>query len=68
LRNEVRNLSDPSGAPLVKNRTTGAGRRAAEQRDERVALHSITSSARNSSVGEIVIWSALALLRLLGRV
>src|SRR5262249_21828154 len=34
LRNEVRKLSDPSGVPLITNRTIGAGRRAAEQRDE----------------------------------
>jgi len=31
--------------------------RAAEQRDERAAVRSITSSARNSSAGEIVISS-----------
>src|SRR5262249_44457402 len=37
--------------------------RAAEQRDERAALHSITSSARASSVGGTSRPSALAVLR-----
>src|SRR5499427_6744212 len=40
-------------------------RRAAEQRDERAPLHSITSSARASSMGGIVRPSALAVLRLI---
>src|SRR6516165_2927308 len=39
-------------------------RRAAEERDERAALHSITSSARASSVGGTSKPSALAVLRL----
>src|SRR6516225_178948 len=39
-------------------------RRAAEQRDERATLHSITSSARASSVGGTSRPSALAVLRL----
>src|SRR5262249_25495177 len=39
-------------------------RRAAEQRDERAAPHSITSSARASSVGGTVRPSAFAVLRL----
>jgi hypothetical protein len=40
-------------------------RRAAEQRDELAAVHSITSSARASSVGGISRPSALAALRLM---
>ena len=40
-------------------------RRAAEQRDELASLHSITSSARESSVGGTVRPSALAVLRLM---
>src|SRR5215831_7736893 len=40
-------------------------RRAAEQRDELAPLHSITSSARASSVGGISRLSALAVLRLM---
>src|SRR5262245_46898498 len=39
--------------------------RAAEQRDERAALHSITSSARASSVGGTSIPSALAVFILM---
>src|SRR5215831_475122 len=39
----------------------------AEQRDERAALHSITSSARASSVGGISRPSALAVVRLMIR-
>ena len=40
-------------------------RRAAEQRDELAPFHSITSSARASSVGGTVRPSALAVLRLI---
>src|SRR5262249_38544852 len=40
-------------------------RRAAEQRDDRAAVHSITSSARASSVGGTSRPSALAVLRLI---
>jgi hypothetical protein len=40
-------------------------RRAAEQRDDLAAFHSITSSARASSVGGISRPSALAVLRLI---
>src|SRR5262245_53953639 len=39
-------------------------RRAAEQSDELASRHSITSSARNRRVGEIVMPSALAVFRL----
>src|SRR5262249_22453097 len=41
------------------------GRRAAEQRDELAASHSITSSARNRNDSGIVRPSALAVLRLI---
>src|SRR5262249_32581965 len=41
------------------------GCRAAEQRDERAAIHSITSSARAMSVGGTVMPSARAVLRLI---
>src|SRR5262249_59835797 len=41
--------------------------RPAEQRDERAAFHSITSSARASSVGGISMPSALAVVRLITR-
>src|SRR5262249_11705929 len=43
----------------------GPRRRAAEQRDEVAAPHSITSSARASSVGGISWLSILAVLRLI---
>src|SRR5262249_10321752 len=45
--------------------TKKQGSRAAEQRDELAAPHSITSSARASSVGGTVRPSALAVLRLM---
>src|SRR5262249_37821736 len=41
------------------------GRRAAEQPDELAAPHSITSSARASSVGGMAIPTALAVLKLM---
>src|SRR5262249_8535591 len=54
---------DPLG-PLRARRERPC-RRAAEQRDEVAACHSITSSARASSVGGTVTPSALAVLRLM---
>src|SRR5215470_2165432 len=48
---------------LRARRKRPRGRRADEQRDDLASLHSITSSARNSSVGEMVILSALAVFR-----
>src|SRR5262245_27696290 len=42
-------------------------RRAAEQRDERAPLHSITSSARNRNDSGIVSLSALAVVKLITR-
>src|SRR5262249_25180235 len=50
---------------LLRARRERPRRRAAEQRDERAALHSITSSARASSVGGTSRPSALAVLRLI---
>src|SRR5262249_41947498 len=52
-------------ALLRARRERPPGRRAAEQRDEIAPLHSITSSARASSVGGISKRSALAVLRLI---
>src|SRR5262249_13374496 len=50
---------------LRARRERPCGRRAAEQRDERAPLHSITSSARAMSVGGISRPSAFAVLRLI---
>ena len=50
---------------LLRPRRKRPGRRAAEKRDEIAPLHSITSSARASSVGGQLRPSALAVLRLM---
>src|SRR5262249_4487942 len=50
---------------LRAHRQRPRGRRAAEQRDELAALHSITSSARPSSVSGKVRPSVFAVLRLI---
>src|SRR5262249_11344821 len=50
---------------LLRARRERQRRRAAEQRDERAALHSITSSARASSVSGTSSPSAFAVLRLM---
>src|SRR6516225_2859011 len=50
---------------LRARRERPRGRRAAEQRDELAPLHSITSSARASKIGEISKPKALAVLRLI---
>jgi hypothetical protein len=42
---------EPPRADVFSGPTTSSDRHAADQRDERAALHSITSSARASSVG-----------------
>src|SRR5262249_27591153 len=52
---------------LRASRKRPRGRRAAEQRDELAALHSITSSARASSVGGTSRPSALAVVRSMTR-
>src|SRR5262249_47516788 len=52
---------------LCPRRERPRRRRAAEQRDEVAALHSITSSARASSVAGTVTPSASAVLRLITR-
>src|SRR5262249_12378393 len=61
--------ADPSHPlPLLPaRRERTRGRRAAEKRDELAALHSITSSARASTVEGISRPSALAVLRLIAR-
>src|SRR5262245_43462557 len=50
---------------LLRARDERPRRRAAEQRDELAPLHSITSSASESRLSEILIPSALAVLRLI---
>jgi len=50
---------------LLRARRERPRRRAAEQRDERAALHSITSSASESRLSEILMPSAFAVLRLI---
>src|SRR5262249_62007256 len=50
---------------LRSRRKRPRGCRAADERDERAAFHSITSSARASSVGGTSRPSALAVLRLM---
>src|SRR5262245_2830926 len=59
--------ADPSHAfaLLRPHRQRPRRRRAAEQRDEVAPLHSITSSARASSVGGMVRPSTLAVVRLM---
>src|SRR5262249_38005 len=56
--------SDHGDGRLVGSRGERARRRAAEQRDELAASHSITSSASASSVGGMSKPSALAVTRL----
>src|SRR5262249_32678833 len=55
----------PHALGLLRPRRERPCRRTAEQRDERAAPHSITSSARASSVGGTVSPSAFAVLRLI---
>src|SRR5262249_26987030 len=50
---------------LLRPRRERPRRRAAEQRDERAALHSITSSAATSILSGTVMPSAFAVLRLM---
>src|SRR5262249_2026770 len=57
----------PHARQLRAWRGPPGGRRADEQCDELALLHSITSSARASSIGSIVIPSAFAVLRLIER-
>src|SRR5215471_5696756 len=52
---------------LLRARRERPRRRAAEQRDERAALHSITSSARASNIGGTSRPSAFAAFRLMTR-
>src|SRR5207247_9948519 len=63
VRGEIHHYADPSDS-LLRAGGCRSERRAAEQRDERAAVHSITSSARTSKVGGTSKPSALAVLRL----
>src|SRR5262249_26794776 len=57
---DIREHADaPNPVGLLRARRERPGHRAAEQRDERAALHSITSSARASRPGDTVNPSAL---------
>ena len=59
-------LSERLGQPfLVENRTGAATNIATEERDEIAPLHSITSSARPSSIGGTVRPIVLAVFRLI---
>src|SRR5262249_20567403 len=62
---EHANSSHPAGGLLRPRRERPRRRRAAEQRDELAPFHSITSSARASSVGGTVRPSACAVIRLM---
>src|SRR5262249_7534351 len=64
LRRAATQISDHRQSRLLRPRSARPRRRAAEQRDELAALHSITSSARARTVGGTVRPSALAVLRL----
>src|SRR5262249_15408825 len=55
----------PHGLALLRSRRERPHRRAAEKRDELAAPHSITSSARASSVSGTMRPIALAVLRLI---
>src|SRR5262245_38616032 len=59
------NADETHPLALLRVRSERPRRRAAEQRDELPALHSITSSARAMSVGGISRPSALAVWRLM---
>jgi len=58
-------IHDHRNALLRARRERPRGSRAAEQRDEFAALHSITSSARNRKVSGIMRLIAFAVLRLM---
>src|SRR5262249_54732491 len=65
-RAQARESDGPQLARLLRaRRKRPRRRRAAQQRDERAALHSITSSARASSVGGTSRPSARAVFRLM---
>src|SRR5215470_10825347 len=61
------NEREPMPRHLLCLRVDRPRRRAAQQRDELAALHSITSSARASRVGGTVRPSAFAVVRLIMR-
>src|ERR1700745_2610637 len=60
-----KNACPVTGSGCCARRERPRGRRAADERDELAALHSITSSARASSVGGTVRPGAFAVLRLI---
>src|SRR5262249_40606230 len=59
--------ASPAAALLRPSRKRPCGSRTAKQRDELAPFHSITSSARASSVGAMLIPRALAVVRLMMR-
>src|SRR6476619_4047695 len=67
-RRAIRQHADaPHPLRLLRVRSDRPRRRAAEQRDEGAAFHSITCSARAISIGGTVRRSALAALRLMNK-
>src|SRR5262249_3086134 len=65
LRDRLQETDAPDSALLCVRRNRPRDRRAADERDERAAIHSITSSAVASSVGDTVRPSILAVWRLI---
>src|SRR5262249_46460582 len=69
LKQRRARAQEPNGRQLCRllraRRERPHSRRAAENRDERTSVHSITSSARASSVGGTSMPSALAVWRLM---
>src|SRR4029077_14981124 len=65
LRHEHADTPHPRALLRARAQRKYGGGAAAQQRDELAALHSITSSARASSMGGTVRPSALAVLRLI---
>src|SRR5215468_9876491 len=67
LAQPAQHADAPHAFALLRARRERPCHRAAEQRDELASPHSITSSARASSVGGMVRPSALAVIRLMTR-
>src|SRR5262249_53402037 len=66
VRRHAHQYADPPHPlGLLRPRRERPRRRAADERDDRAALHSITSSARASKVGGMAIPTALAVFRLM---
>src|SRR5262245_48216974 len=64
-RSVLKNLTRPVGIFSCSSSPQWTPRPADERRDERATLHSITSSASDSRLSEILTPSALAVLRLI---